>query len=118
MIYKRFGNPHIKLWNNELERLFKFKSLPRCNSVVDESNADGVTKNGKKIQNVDDLDQSHLKDIMSQKILKPIQKVSETQESSSQQNFQNPIFQKKPISIETALIYGESDRFYSLLNQE
>lgn len=27
MIYKRFGNPHIKLWNNELERLFKFKPL-------------------------------------------------------------------------------------------
>ena len=72
MIYKRFGNPHIKLWNNELERLFKFKSLPRSNSVVEETNADGATKSVKKIQNVDDLDQSHLKDIMSQKILKPI----------------------------------------------
>ena len=33
MIYKRFStkgsNPHIKLWNNELERLFDFKSLPK-----------------------------------------------------------------------------------------
>ena len=28
MIYKRFGNPHIKLYNNELEKLFKFKILP------------------------------------------------------------------------------------------
>ena len=28
MIYKRFGNPHIKLWNNELEKLFAFYALP------------------------------------------------------------------------------------------
>ena len=25
MIYKRFENPHIKLWNNEFINLFKFK---------------------------------------------------------------------------------------------
>ena len=25
MVFKRFGNPHIKLWNKEIERLFAFK---------------------------------------------------------------------------------------------
>jgi len=24
MIYKKYDNPHIKLWNNELERMFEF----------------------------------------------------------------------------------------------
>lgn len=28
MIYQRFDNPHIKLWNNEFVKLFKFKTLP------------------------------------------------------------------------------------------
>ena len=32
MIHKRFGNPHIKLYNNELQRLFAFKSLPNPNN--------------------------------------------------------------------------------------
>ena len=32
--------------------------------------------------------------------------------------FINPVFEKKPISIETALIYGESDRFYSLIDPD
>ena len=27
MIYKKFDNPHIKLWNNEFIKLFKFKSM-------------------------------------------------------------------------------------------
>jgi hypothetical protein len=59
MIYKRFGNPHIKLWNNELERLFKFKSLPSLVAQV----AEGLLEN--LVKNIDDLDQGHLKDIMS-----------------------------------------------------
>ena len=69
MIYKRFGNPHIKLWNNELERLFKFKSLLKIEG--------GEGQQDVKVKNVDDLAQGHLKDIMSQKILLPIQKVIE-----------------------------------------
>jgi len=32
--------------------------------------------------------------------------------------FHNPILQKKAISIETALIYGESDRFYKIVDPE
>lgn len=28
MIYKRFDNPHIKLWNNEFMNLFKLENLP------------------------------------------------------------------------------------------
>ena len=28
MVCQRFGNPHIKLWNRELVKLFKFASLP------------------------------------------------------------------------------------------
>ena len=38
MIYKRFGNPHIKLWNNELERLFKFKPLIQIKNRDDTQN--------------------------------------------------------------------------------
>jgi hypothetical protein len=50
MIYKRFGNPHIKLWNNELERLFKFKSLPSNVSQI----AEGLQEN--LVKNIDELD--------------------------------------------------------------
>jgi hypothetical protein len=83
MIYKRFGNPHIKLWNNELERLFKFKSLLKIEG--------GEGQQDVKVKNVDDLAQGHLKDIMSQKILLPIQKVIENQEDDSKASFSNPI---------------------------
>ena len=31
MIYKRHGERHIKLWNDELLRLFKFKPLEKAN---------------------------------------------------------------------------------------
>lgn len=31
--------------------------------------------------------------------------------------YDNPVQQKKPLSIETALIYGENDRFYNLIDQ-
>lgn len=57
MIYKRFGNPHIKLWNNELERLFKFKSL-----AAQQGEPAGTEDD--KVKSVEDLAQGHLKDIM------------------------------------------------------
>ena len=30
----------------------------------------------------------------------------------------NPVLQGRPISIETALIYGESDRFYNIIDPD
>lgn len=107
MIYKRFKNPHIKLWNNELERLFNFKSLPK------NQREDNSTDKGKLVENVDDLAIGHLQDIMNQKILMPIAKLIEPGK-----DHQNPVLQNKPISIETALIWGESDRFYSIVDPE
>ena len=57
MIHKRFGNPHIKLYNNELQRLFAFKSLPNPNNSKEEvkksSNANNESRNGDE-NNVDD----------------------------------------------------------------
>jgi hypothetical protein len=50
MIYKRFGNPHIKLYNNELEKLFKFKILP---SKVTKSQ-EGLQE--KNVKSIDELD--------------------------------------------------------------
>jgi hypothetical protein len=116
MIYKRFStkgsNPHIKLWNNELERLFDFKSLPK-NTTAKEDSPD-IMKDGKKVQTVDDLDGGHLNDLMNQKILLPISKIVE--EGKDACTYKNPILERKPISIETALIYGESDRFYRIID--
>jgi hypothetical protein len=77
MIYKRFGNPHIKLWNNEMERLFAFKSLPTNLGNLENSVSENIGKNGKIVENIDDLDDGHLKDIMSQKILMPVSKLIE-----------------------------------------
>lgn len=77
MIYKRFGNPHIKLWNNEMERLFAFKSLPTNLGNLENSVSENIGKNGKRVENIDDLDDGHLKDIMSQKILMPVSKLIE-----------------------------------------
>lgn len=42
----------------------------------------------------------------------------EKQDEDGKQSFSNPILQKKPLSIETALIYGESDRFYSIIDPD
>lgn len=33
MACKRFGKPHIKLWNNELVRMFSFEVLPKLPSI-------------------------------------------------------------------------------------
>jgi hypothetical protein len=119
MIYKRFKNPHIKLWNNELERLFHFKSLPKNQKEEDSpDNAKNIilpSKNGQRVENVDDLAIGHLTDIMNQKILLPITKLVEPNKENT---FQNPVLQNKPISIETALIWGESDRFYTIVDPE
>jgi hypothetical protein len=89
MIYRRFGNPHIKLWNNELERLFDFKSLPKNYSPEGEDSPD-IIKDGKRVDSVDDMARGHLKDIMSQKILLPISKVVEYPQGDFN-SFQNPI---------------------------
>ena len=75
MIYKKFDNPHIKLWNNELEKLFKFKSLP--SNISSNDGSLNIPKNGKKVENEENLGERHLKDIMNQKILLPIEKVVE-----------------------------------------
>ena len=99
MIYKRFGNPHIKLWNKELVNIFRFKALQ------DES-----------IGEIEDLNTSHMKDILSQKTLLPIPRVKEKTQPAN--NFENPILHQKPISIETALIFGEADRFYQVIDTD
>ena len=57
-----------------------------------------------------------MKDILTQKILLPVPKLSEGQRSESDTNFENPVFLRKPLSIETALIYGEQDRFYNIID--
>ena len=88
MIYKRFGiNPHIKLYNNELERLFKFKILP--SKVTKTDSKDALQE--KNVTSIDELDQGHLKDILNLKILLPIQKVIENQESKTNSSIPNPV---------------------------
>jgi len=81
MIYKRFGNPHIKLWNNELEKLFAFNALPD-NIKKDEDDSvnstEKLNKDGKRVELIEDLDDSHLKDILSQKVLLPVSRVVES----------------------------------------
>jgi hypothetical protein len=52
MIYKRFGNPHIKLYNNELEKLFKFKILP--SKVTKSKSQEGLQENN--VKSIDELD--------------------------------------------------------------
>lgn len=52
MIYKRFGNPHIKLYNNELEKLFKFKILP--GKVIKSKSQEGLQENN--VKSIDELD--------------------------------------------------------------
>ena len=56
---------------------------------------------------------------MSKKILLPLDRVAEGGEAEVDKNsFDNPVLQKKPISIETALIFGEHDRFYNVINPD
>ena len=47
----------------------------------------------------------------------PIEKPFD-QDGESAPNFVSPLNMKKPISIETALIYGEVDRFYNVLDPQ
>lgn len=56
MIYKRFGNSHIKLQNNELEKLFDIRSEAKLD------------------------DTTYLKNIMTNKVLLPISKIVESPE--------------------------------------
>lgn len=61
LIYKRFGNPHIKLYNNELERLFKFQILPTSATkrTTEEVGSQDTSKN------MDELNETQLKYIMN-----------------------------------------------------
>ena len=89
MICKRYGfNPHVKLWNKELINLFEFQSLndkdnkPDNDKSKDSINSSQTSK--KHLQKkIDDLDQSHLKDIMNKKVLLPIPKIVEDWETNS-----------------------------------
>ena len=127
MIYKRFGNPHVKLWNKELLKLFEFSSLnvdkqeedESCKDQQDASQIIEKQLERDKLKKIEDLDQSHLKDVMNKKVLLPIAKIVEDWENNEQDRaFENPVLQRKPISIETALIFGESDRFYNVIDPE
>lgn len=138
MVCKRYDNPHIKLWNNELIKLFKFACLPKKTGspvgVKDGHNSDGndtnglieenLTFNNKIIENVDDLDENHLKDILNVKVLLPVKKIEEitqleeppTADDERKHTFVSPLQMRRPISIENALIYGEQDRFYYIID--
>ena len=138
MVCQRFGNPHIKLWNRELLKLFKFASLPMAKgytygennglnyesvAVDKEPKSDqNLTFNNKVIENVDDLDADHLKEILSAKVLLPVKKIEEFTSTDKPANddsmpsFVSPLQMGKPVSIETALIYGEKDRFYYIID--
>lgn len=62
---------------------------------------------------VDDLNHAHMNEILTKKILMPIPTISEGLKTM---DVINPIVLQKPISIETALIFGETDRFYKVVN--
>lgn len=118
MIYKRFGNPHVKLWNEELINLFKFSSLAKDNKGEEEKSKDRGDKSSKiEAKVIDDIDQDHLHEIMTKKVLIPIEKIAENVDKDPEK-MNNPILQKKPISIETALIFGEQDRYYNVINPD
>ena len=75
MIYKKYDNPHIKLWNNELERMFEFQTFPKIYA----NNSTGSSYYENRAITIDDVDTDHLKDILSKKILVPIHKVNESE---------------------------------------
>jgi len=59
-----------------------------------------------------------LNDILTKKILLPVPKIEENNNVVNQASHENPVLQRKPVSIEQALIFGEIDRFYSVLTVE
>ena len=65
MIYKRFGNPHLKLWNKELESLFKFTALPSANMKNSHNDSTNhIVYDSETVEVIDDLDNNHLLDIL------------------------------------------------------
>lgn len=74
-------------------------------------------KKSNEISLVNDLDEHHLKEILNKKILLPLPQIVENN-NKKEENFENPILSRRPISIETALIFGESDRFYSVIDED
>ena len=55
---------------------------------------------------------------MGRKILLPIQKLDENDADINGKNAANPVLALKPISIESALIFGQTDRFYHIIDNE
>lgn len=54
---------------------------------------------------------------MTKKLLVPIPRLNEELENDkNDQKVDNPVKHRKPLSIETALIYGEQDRFYNIID--
>ena len=45
-----------------------------------------------------------------------VTEITANEKEVEREKFSNPIFSKKPVSIEQALIWGEKDRFYSVIN--
>ena len=82
MIHKRFGNHDIKFYNDELQRLFTFKS-GQCNgSEANEGNSTPRTAINKKRENNEDVfDDDHLNNIMTKKFLLPISKLNESEQN-------------------------------------
>lgn len=77
----------------------------------------------KSVENTEDLDNNHLNKIMGANVLLPFMHLDEIFQhdapngtGKSSPLFINPIKNRKPISIETSLIYGEPDRFYYIID--
>lgn len=75
------------------------------------------------MEHTDDLDENHLNKIMDANVLLPFMHLDEIFQHNTQNasrstspHFINPLKNRKPISIETALIYGEPDRFYYIID--
>lgn len=52
-------------------------------------------------------------------MLVPIPRLNEDLENEKiELKIDNPVKQRKPLSIETALIYGEQDRFYNIIDSK
>lgn len=56
---------------------------------------------------------------MTKKLLVPIPRLNEEMDNDlNEMRLDNPVKQRRPLSIETALIYGEQDRFYNIIDSK
>lgn len=113
MIYKSYDNQQIKYWNNEFLNLFK------CSKISESST--GTSDRPYSVDVKDEqggTNEMSWCDIMSRKILLPIHDLDDQNIGSTHgpnMHPLNPLYQKRPISIENALIFGEKDRFYKIV---